>query len=109
MADLKIDNISISGLSSCHLRRSTRARRMRIELRPDRSLLIVIPAAAQGRSMAGICAQQKALDRAQSSAIPLCHQPELTARSDWRFPHEIELLYKVRNTSYLVSTVHATG
>ena len=47
MADLKIDNISISGLSSCHLRRSMRARRMRIELRQDRSLLIVIPAAAR--------------------------------------------------------------
>ena len=35
MADLQIDTISISGLTSCHLRRSTRAKRIRIELRPD--------------------------------------------------------------------------
>ena len=44
MADLLLQDISIAGVSRCHLRRSSRARRMRIELRPDCSLLVVIPA-----------------------------------------------------------------
>ena len=43
MSDLKINSIDIKGISDCLLRRSARAKRMRIELRPDRSLLIVIP------------------------------------------------------------------
>ncbi len=33
----------MAGVSSCHLRHSSRAKRIRIELRPDRSILIVIP------------------------------------------------------------------
>ena len=43
MADLLLEGVSIAGVLSCHLRRSTRAKRMRIEVRADRSLLIVIP------------------------------------------------------------------
>jgi hypothetical protein len=43
MADLLLKNFSIGGIRRCHLRRSGRARRMRIELRPDSSLLIVVP------------------------------------------------------------------
>lgn len=43
MADLLLNNFSIDDVTSCHLRCSSRAKRMRIELRPDRSLLIVIP------------------------------------------------------------------
>lgn len=44
MADLLLQGFSVAGVSRCHLRHSRRARRMRIELRPDRSLLVVIPA-----------------------------------------------------------------
>lgn len=43
MPDLLINGIDIAGVSNCLLRKSSRAKRMRIELRPDRSLLIVIP------------------------------------------------------------------
>ncbi len=43
MADLLLKGVSLSGVSRCHLRKSLRARRMRLELRPDRSLLIVVP------------------------------------------------------------------
>ena len=43
MADLLLQGFSVAGISRCHLRHSRRARRMRIELRPDRSLLVVIP------------------------------------------------------------------
>ena len=43
MTDLQLKSISVAGVASCYLRCSSRARRMRIELRPDRSLLIVIP------------------------------------------------------------------
>ena len=44
MADLLLQDFSVAGVSRCHLRHSRRARRIRIELRPDRSLLVVIPA-----------------------------------------------------------------
>lgn len=43
MADLLLEDVSLAGVSRCHLRSSSRAKRMRIELRADRSLLIVIP------------------------------------------------------------------
>jgi len=43
MADLLLEGVSVAGVSRCHLRRSLRAKRIRIELRPDCSLLIVIP------------------------------------------------------------------
>lgn len=43
MADLLLEDVSIIGISSCLLRRSSRAKRIRIELRADRSLLVVIP------------------------------------------------------------------
>ena len=43
MADLLLEGVSIAGVSYCHLRRSNRAKHIRIELRHDRSLLIVIP------------------------------------------------------------------
>ncbi len=43
MADLLLESVSLAGVSRCHLRHSLRAKRIRIELRPDRSLLIVIP------------------------------------------------------------------
>jgi len=43
MADLQYSGIKIDGISHTRLRYSSRARRMRIEIRPDRSLLIVVP------------------------------------------------------------------
>jgi len=43
MADLLLESVSFAGISRCHLRHSFRAKRIRIELRSDRSLLIVIP------------------------------------------------------------------
>ena len=43
MADLHYSGIEIAGVSYTQLRYSARAGRMRIEVRPDRSLLIVVP------------------------------------------------------------------
>lgn len=43
-AELQYDGIAIPGIAHTRLRYSKRARRMRIEVRPDRTLLIVVPA-----------------------------------------------------------------
>ncbi len=43
-AELQYDGIAIPGISHTRLRYSKRARRMRIEVRPDRTLLVVVPA-----------------------------------------------------------------
>lgn len=91
MADLQIDTISISGLTSCHLRRSIRAKRIRIELRPDHSLLIVVPAAArEDQWLAFVLSKRRWIERnLQRSAR---HRPGL-APGVLGFPDDIELLY----------------
>ena len=89
MADLLIDNISISGLSSCHLRRSTRAKRMRIELRPDHSLLVVIPAATrEDQWLAFVLSKKRWIERNLQRSFRHPPRPH-GGLSD--FPHEIEL------------------
>jgi hypothetical protein len=44
MSDLTFTGLDIPGIQHTRLRHSVRARRIRIEVRPDRSLLIVVPA-----------------------------------------------------------------
>ena len=90
MADLLIDTIAISGLSSCHLRRSTRAKRIRIELRPDHSLLIVVPARArEDQWLAFVLSKRRWIERnLQRSTL---QRPGL-ARRVVGFPNDIELL-----------------
>lgn len=90
MADLRIDNISISGLSSCHLRHSVRAKRIRIELRPDCSLLIVVPdGAREDQWLTFVLSKKHWIERnLQKYDI---HQPD-TETSIGGFPSHIELL-----------------
>lgn len=43
MGDQALEGLRLAGMESCRLRLSPRARRMRLEVRPDRSLLVVVP------------------------------------------------------------------
>lgn len=43
MSEYLLSRLDLPGLSYCQMRRSARARRMRIEVRPDCSLLLVVP------------------------------------------------------------------
>ena len=47
MAELQFDGIDIPGIVHTRLRYSNRAKRMRIEVRADRTLLVVVPAATR--------------------------------------------------------------
>ena len=90
MADLLIDTIAISGLSSCHLRRSTRAKRIRIELRPDHSLLIVVPARVrEDQWLAFVLSKRQWIERSLQRSH---RQQPGPARSVAAFPNDIELL-----------------
>jgi len=90
MADLRIDNISISGLSSCHLRHSVRAKRIRIELRPDCSLLIVVPdGAREDQWLTFVLSKKHWIERNLQKYV--IHQPD-TETSIGGFPSHIELL-----------------
>ena len=64
MADLLLESVSVAGVSRCHLRRSMRAKRIRIELRPDRSLLIVIPSGTrEDQWLAFVLSQRQWIER----------------------------------------------
>lgn len=90
MADLLIDTIAISGLSSCHLRRSTRAKRVRIELRPDHSLLIVVPnRVREDQWLAFVLSKRRWIERNLQRST---RQQSGLAHGEAGFPNDIELL-----------------
>lgn len=90
MADLLLESVSLAGISRCHLRRSLRARRMRIELRPDHSLLIVIPEGTREDQWLGfVLSKRQWIERQlKKTAHPGC-APRSAATG---FPPEIDLL-----------------
>ena len=103
MADLLLNNFSIDDVSSCHLRCSSRAKRMRIELRPDRSLLIVIPTGTrEDQWLAFVLGKrqwiQKNLEKVRSNF------PQL--QFDWeQFPDQLDLLL----TGQCIALLRRTG
>ena len=90
MPDLLINGIDIAGISSCLLRRSSRAKRMRIELRPDRSLLIVIPdGIREDQWLAFVLSKKQWIVRNLQRSVPQKHDLKRTAVG---FPSEFELV-----------------
>jgi predicted metal-dependent hydrolase len=102
MADLQIEGISVAGISGCHLRRSTRARHLRIELRPDRSLLVVIPTGMREDQWLSFVLSKKRWIERNLNRLGSDH-PEAKVKVV-EFPLEIELLstsnkYKICRTT----------
>lgn len=92
MADLLLKGVSLAGVSSCHLRKSARAKHMRLELRPDRSLLIVIPRGTrEDQWLTFVLSKRLWIERSlqQSSG-----QRVGRAKVDIEFPAAIDLLCK---------------
>lgn len=89
MADLLLQGVSLAGISRCHLRRSLRAKRMRIELRPDHSLLIVIPRGTREDQWLGfVLSKRQWIERQLEKPV----QQQREARAEKTvFPAEIEL------------------
>ncbi len=90
MADLLLEGVSLAGISRCHLRRSLRAKRIRIELRPDRSLLIVVPSGIrEDQWLAFVLSKRQWIERnLQKSALQLSGRQTGTPA----FPSTIDLL-----------------
>jgi predicted metal-dependent hydrolase len=101
MAELTYTGIEIEGVSHTRLRYSARARRMRIEVRPDRSLLIVVPSETrEDQWLPFVLGRRKwirnALDRFPVEALDpesLQHLPdriELVCTNDsWMLEHRV--------------------
>jgi predicted metal-dependent hydrolase len=90
MADLLIKGLSVAGISRCHLRRSSRARRIRIELRPDRSLLVVVPSGIrEDQWLAFVLSKKHWIELNLQRLAP--QQSDLQSRVAG-FPSELELL-----------------
>jgi len=90
MADLLLEGVSIAGVSSCHLRRSTRAKRMRIEVRADRSLLIVIPSGTrEDQWLTFVLSKRLWIERSLKKSAG--QRPGRT-KADTGFPTTIDLL-----------------
>ncbi|MEA1889699.1 MAG: SprT family zinc-dependent metalloprotease [Pseudomonadota bacterium] len=97
MSDLLLKGVSLAGVSSCHLRQSSRAKRMRIELRPDRSLLIVIPGGTrEDQWLTFVLSKRAWIERKLQE--PALHRPG-PAAAVIRFPAIIELLCNKRRYS----------
>ncbi|MFW2438361.1 MAG: M48 family metallopeptidase [Arenicellales bacterium] len=91
MADLSLDGVSVAGVSRCHLRRSPRAKRIRIELRPDRSLLIVVPSRTrEDQWLAFVLSKRHWIERnLQKNAVLQRHGEQIDKPG---FPASIDLL-----------------
>lgn len=92
MADLLLEGVSIAGVSSCHLRRSNRAKHMRIELRADRSLLIVVPRGTrEDQWLTFVLSKRSWIEKGLQYSS---EQSPARAKVDIVFPNTIDLLCK---------------
>jgi len=82
----------VAGVSSYHLRHSSRARRIRIELRPDRSILIVIPSGTrEDQWLAFVLSKRQWIEKNLKKSARQRFGPQ-TAQPG--FPSTIDLLCK---------------
>lgn len=90
MADLLLQSVSIAGVSRCYCRESLRAKRIRIELRPDHSLLIVIPKGTREDQWLGFVLSKKQwIEKKLEKSAAQQLSPGLTKTN---FPSTIDLL-----------------
>jgi predicted metal-dependent hydrolase len=102
MADLLIEGVSIAGISSCHLRRSIRAKHIRLELRPDRSLLIVIPAGTrEDQWLTFVLSKRSWIERSLQKTVGKRHGSE---KSRAEFPTTIDLLCTLQQYAISIET-----